>query len=124
MTDRRLEADDSPETHSQFGLRAGVEAFEKEVSGSLSVEFGRRFYEFTEEGGATDLLTDSLALTEDDFIFSYSDFTYWEIWLMGAWTINDHFSLDLLANYQPERHTEAADDSALGFGSIRLVWKP
>ena len=35
-----------------------------------------------------------------------------------------HFSLDVMANYEPERHTEQQDDSALGFASVRLVWKP
>ena len=120
----RLEADDSPETYSQFGLRAGVEAFDREVSGSLTAEFGHRVYDFTPDGSLTDPAVVSLAAAEDDFEFGYSDFNYWEIWLMGAWAITEHFSLDLLANYQPERHTEAIDDSALGFGSIRLVWKP
>ena len=120
----RLEAGDWPETYSQFGLRAAVEAFDHVVSGSLTVEFGQRLYDLSD----TETVTDAAALlptdSEDDFVYSYSDFTYWEVWLMGAWRISDHFSLDLLANYQPESHTEAIDDSALGFGSLRLVWKP
>jgi len=54
----------------------------------------------------------------------YSDFNYWKIWIMANWSINKNFSLDLLANYEPENHTENSDDSSLGFGSLRLVWRP
>ncbi len=31
--------------------------------------------------------------------------------------------LDLAANYQPENHVEEFDDTALGYGSARLVWR-
>ena len=120
----RLEAGESPESYSQFGLRTGVEAYDHSISGSLTVEFGQRLYDYDEFGSTTDEESVSLDSIEVDSLISYSDFTYWEVWLMGAWSINEHFSVDLLANYQPESHTEAIDDSALGFGSLRLVWKP
>ncbi|MBU8870866.1 MAG: hypothetical protein KOO60_08420 [Gemmatimonadales bacterium] len=124
LAGERLEAGNSPETYSQFGLRTGVEAFARDVSGSLTLELGRRLYDFIEVTENVNPASDSTGAAGSDYVFSYSDFTYWEIWLMGAWSISDHFSLDVLANYQPERHTEAVDDSALGFGSIRLVWRP
>jgi hypothetical protein len=129
LTGERLEAGDSPETYSQFGLRGGVEAFDRDISGSLSVELGQRLYDEVADASSvtqsiTDSLGPSLAAADDEFLFNYSDFSYWEIWLMAAWQINDHFSLDLLANYEPERHTKSIDDSALGFGSLRVTWRP
>ena len=129
LTGERLEAGDSPETYSQFGLRAGLEAFDHDISGLVSFEIGQRLYDAVDDASSiTDSITDSvdpsLTGSEDEFWFSYSDFSYWEIWLMAAWRINEHFSLDLLANFEPERHTEAVDDSALGFGSLRLTWRP
>ncbi len=54
----------------------------------------------------------------------YSDFNYWQIWAMGSWFLGNHFSLDVMASYEPESHTEQSDDSALGFASLRLTWRP
>jgi len=114
-------AGESPETYTQFGLRAGVESFGSDVSGSLQLEFGRRIYSQTE----TELdSSSSVDLLEDDLTSFYSDFNYWEIWLMANWAINENFSLDVMANYEPENHTEDSDDSSIGFGSVRLVWRP
>ena len=121
LTAERLDAGDSPETYSQFGFQSGVESFGSDVSGSLLVEFGRRVY----SQGAVEILDESSDIIfEDDFISFYSDFNYWKIWLMANWTISRNFSLDLMANYEPENHTENTDDTSIGFGSLRLVWRP
>ncbi len=117
----RLDAGDSPETYTQFGMRAGVESFGSDVSGSLQLEFGRRVYSQGDVALQDDPLDDILS---EDLITFYSDFNYWEIWLMANWSINAHFSLDVMANYEPENHTEKNDDSSIGFGSVRLVWRP
>lgn len=129
LAGERLAAGDSPETYSQFGLRAAVEAYADDVSGLLSVEFGQRMYDEVSDGNPvsdsiTDALDPSLVAAEDEFWFNYSDFSFWAVWLMASWRIDEHFSLDVLANYEPERHTESLDDSALGFGSVRLTWRP
>ncbi len=117
----RLDAGNSPETYTQFGLRSGVESFGSNVSGSIMIEFGRRVY----SQGSVALDPDSTDIFfEDEFISFYSDFNYWKIWVMANWAINKNFSLDMMANYEPEKHTENTDDSSLGFGSLRLVWRP
>lgn len=121
LTGGQLNAGDSPESYTQFGFRSGVESFGSEVSGSLQLEIGRRVYSQDsielESSDPEDILSDDL------FSF-YSDFNYWEIWLMANWSISRHLSLDVMANYEPENHTENADDSSIGFGSVRLVWRP
>ncbi len=121
LTSEWLDAGDSPEKYTQFGMRAGVESFGSEISGSLQLEYGRRIYS---QGDVALDSIDSQDLLSTDLLSLYSDFNYWEIWLMANWSINRHFSLDLMANYEPENHTENADDSSIGFGSIRLVWRP
>jgi hypothetical protein len=119
----RLDAPDSPETYSQLGLRAGVESYGAEVSGSVTLEYGRRVYAQGEVSlDAVDAPT--LEATLLDTILLYSDFNYWKIWLLGSWRISPQMDLDLMANYEPENHTEKSDDSALGFASIRLRWRP
>ena len=72
-------------------------------------------YELSDSAGST------IEMTHVDL---YSDYNYWKIWLMGSWFIDDHLSIDVIANYEPETHTEDTDDSALGFASVRLVWHP
>jgi hypothetical protein len=121
LTGERLDAGDSPETYTQFGLRAGVESFVSVVSGSVQLEYGRRVYSQADVELDSSTSDDLLA---DDLTSFYSDFNYWKIWLMANWYINEHFSLDLMANYEPESHTESGDDSSIGFGSVRLVWRP
>ncbi len=121
LTGERLDAGDSPETYTQFGLRAGVESYVSEVSGSVQLEYGRRVYS---QGDVELDSNNSDDLQSDDLISFYSDFNYWKIWLMANWSINEQFSLDVMANYEPENHTESGDDSSIGFGSIRLVWRP
>jgi hypothetical protein len=29
-----------------------------------------------------------------------------------------------MASYEPESHTERTDDTAIGYASVRLVWRP
>lgn len=115
-----LDAGDSPETYSQVGLRGGVETYGSDVGGSLTLEYGRRSY----AQGNVNIDPDSLDPSLFDIVALYTDFDYWKIWLMGSWRISPHFDLDLMANYEPESHTENADDSALGFASLRLRWRP
>ena len=121
LTSERFDAGDSPETYTQFGIRSGVESFGSEISGSLQLEYGRRVY----KQGSIELdSADADEIFSDDLISFYSDFNYWEIWLMANWAINRHFSLDVMANYEPENHTENSDDSSIGFATVRLVWRP
>ena len=116
----RLDAGDSPETYTQLGARAGVESYGSAVGGSVTLEYGRRVFS---QGDAVidDGSGDLLGFTISDI---YSDFNYWKIWLLGSWRISRKFSIDFLANYEPENHTENSDDSAIGFASLHLIWRP
>ncbi len=120
LAGERFDAGDSPESYTQIGLRGGLESYGAEVGGSLTLEYGRRNY----SQGSVSIGTDALDPDLWDTVLLYSDFNYWKIWLMGSWQINPHFDLDLMANYEPESHTEKADDSALGFASVRVRWRP
>lgn len=120
LAGERLDAGDSPETYNQFGLRGGVESYGSVVGGSLTLEYGRRTY----AAGEVDLDPDNVDPSGLDTIVLYTDFDYWKIWLMANWQISPQFDLDLMANYEPESHTENADDSALGFASMRVRWRP
>lgn len=120
LAGERLAAGDSPETYTQVGLRGGAESYGPVVGGSLTLEFGRRVY----TQGAVDLTGDITDPTLLDTVNLYTDFNYWKIWLMANWQMTDHLDLDLMANYEPENHTEKADDSALGFASVRVRWRP
>ncbi len=121
LAGERLDAGDSPETYTQFGFQSGVESFGSKISGSVLVEVGRRIY----SQGAVEIVDEtSDDFYEDEFISFYSDFNYWKIWIMANWTISKNFSLDLMANYEPESHTESSDDTSIGFGSLRLIWRP
>lgn len=115
-----MDAGDSPETYTQVGIMAGIESYGSEVSGSVALEYGRRLYTNPSIDVGDNLDDGSI----DTIIDLYSDFNYWQIWVMGSWYLNDHFSLDAMASYEPESHTEQDDDSALGFGSLRLTWRP
>lgn len=122
LASEKLWAKDSPDAYTEFGLRAGAEAYGGDVGGSLSLEIGQRFY----DNGSVDL---SEGFTADTSLISesydlYTNFMYWEIWLSGNWALSDQLSLDVLASYEPENHTEKEDDSALGFATIRLVYRP
>jgi len=44
-------------------------------------------------------------------------------WL-PSWRISRKFTLDFMANHEPENHTEQIDDSAIGFASVHLIWRP
>ena len=111
LTGENLDAGDEPETYSQLGLQFGAEALATRFSGSVSVEIGQRWYR------------DAINST-DAFVLEYSDYAYLALWLMGNWAFADHFSIDLTANFEPENHTEHDDDLAIGFASLRLVWRP
>ncbi len=112
LTGDHLDAGDLPETYTQFGLQGSLESYAYPFTGIIAIEYGHRWYE---NGAASD--TDEYALT-------YTDFSYLEIWAMATWSMTEHFALDLIVNYQPENHTEQDDDLALGFGTLRLVWRP
>jgi len=120
LAGERLDAGDSPETYSQFGLRGGVESYGADIGGSLTLGYGRRVY----VQGDVNIDPDATDPSEFDTVALYTDFDYWKIWLMGSWQMSSHFDLDLMANYEPESHTENSDDSALGFASLRVRWRP
>lgn len=123
LTAQHLAAGDSPEAHTQAGLRGSIEGHTPAISGLLAVELGRRWYrrqaaaEDAVENPGLDGSLDLLALT-------YSDFTYVEVWIMATWELSERVSMELAASYQPERHTERQDDTVLGYASLRLVWRP
>ncbi|MHB8078371.1 MAG: hypothetical protein ACYDIE_03850 [Candidatus Krumholzibacteriia bacterium] len=110
---------DSPETYNQTGLRVGAEANLPTLGGACTVELGRRDYTFRPppEPSAP------APTTGLDTLDLYSDFTYWAVWLAAAWSVDRRLSLDLAANWQPERHSEPADDAAVAFASARVVWR-
>lgn len=121
MAGERLAAGEVPETYSQFGLRGGIETWETAFSASLTLELGQRLYgkpATDESGGAGG------PDAQDDGYYRYSDFTYWEVWLTAAWRISDRFTLDVMANYEPENHEISGEDSALGYATVRLAWRP
>jgi hypothetical protein len=37
--------------------------------------------------------------------------------------VTGRLALDLSANWQPEQHTEPADDAAVAFASARVLWR-
>ena len=111
LTVDRLDAGDLPETYTQVGLQGSLESYAYPFTGVISIEYGHRWYETS-------------ATADDLYALAYTDFSYFEIWAMATWAMTDHFSIDLIANYQPENHTEQDDDLALGFGTLRLVWRP
>lgn len=110
---------DSPETFNQAGLRVGVEAALPTLAGVCTVEWGRRDYTFIPPPEPAP----TAPLPGLETLELYSDFTYWAVWLSAAWTVTERLSLDLSANWQPERHTEAADDAAIAFASARVLWR-
>jgi hypothetical protein len=99
----------SPETYEQAGLRAGLESYGSRLSGTCTVEHGRRRYA-DQADAASDL--------------AYSDFDYWRLWLMADYRLTDGLVLSALGSWEPESHAEPQDDVSLGFASLRLVWRP
>lgn len=117
-----LAAGDSPETYTQLGMRGGVESYGASLNGSIQVEYGRRHYH---QGGGVDGQGGYGGDAGfEDLDLTYSDFHYFEIWLMGGWNISETLRLDVMASYEPESHTEQDDDVSLGYASLRLVWRP
>lgn len=125
---QNLAAGDSPEAYTQVGLRGSLEGYSHALSGILALELGHRWYRNQTAPDPLDDLddwNDSHPLAKlVGLDLAYSDFTYLEIWIMAAWRLSERFSLELSASYQPERHTEHDDDTVLGYGSVRLVWRP
>jgi hypothetical protein len=118
VTFQRLAADDSPEAHNQIGLRGSIESHASSLGGILALELGRRWYRRRGMDGASD--PDGL----DTLLQSYSDFTYIELWIMATWQLSSRMSMELTASYLPEHHTERTDNLVLGYGALRLVWRP
>jgi hypothetical protein len=116
-----LSAGDSPESYQQAGMRAGVEHYGTRFTVAASVEYGLRDYRLT--GSVLEVASNNLEPVQLP-LFTYTDFNYWELWLMATWTLAPGLSLDVLANYEPERHTERIDDASLAFLNMRLVWRP
>lgn len=116
----RLDAGaDSPETYLQVGLRLGAETRLIALNGSCTVEVGRRDYTYAPPPEPRA----SVFASGLDDLDLYSDFTYWSLWLAVSWAAADRLAFDFSANWQPERHVEPADDSAIGFASGRAVWR-
>ena len=115
VTVEHLAAGDSPETYTQAGIRGSIESYAHPFSGTVALEMGRRWY---------DSPADAEDTLDEDLLLAYTDFTYIEIWVMASWTASDHVSIDLIASYEPESHTERDDDTALGYGTLRLTWRP
>lgn len=111
LTAENLAAGDSPESYRQAGVRGGVESYLAPCNGSLAVELGRRWY------------AHPAAASDVDALLAYSDFTYLEVWLLATVHLAANLGLEVTASYEPERHTEQTDDIALGFASLRLVWR-
>lgn len=96
------------ESYTQAGLRAGLEAYGEALSGSVTVERGRRAY------GPQDA---------DEALPAWTDFSYWRLWLLADWRLGRSLTVSALGNWEPERHSEPEDDASLGFASLRLVWR-
>lgn len=105
----RFDSAAAAESYLQGGLRAGIESFGTRLSGSCTVEYGRRDYgeQPTVEGVPT-----------------WTDFGYWRLWLLAEYGLAPDLALSALASWEPESHVEPQDDVALGFASLRLVWRP
>ena len=117
----QLAAGDMPETYNQAGLRVGLEYYGTSLIISTTIEYGLRNYNLD----TFEVDQENNSLQSDELpIFTYSDFHYWELWLMFTWSLSHHLSLDIMANYQPEKHVAELDDASLAYGSVRLVWRP
>jgi hypothetical protein len=125
---QNLAAGDSPEAFTQVGLRGSLEGYNQALNGILALELGHRWYrnqtataDLDDLNGRDDV---NWPGSSDGLDLRYSDFTYLEVWIMATCRLSAHFSLELNASYQPERHTERDDDTVLGYGNLRLVWRP
>lgn len=103
-----FESAEESESYVQAGARAGFEAYGSGLSGSVVVEHGRRSYG---------------TQATDEALPTWTDFSYWRLWLMADWRVSESLTLSALGNWEPERHTEPLDDATLGFASLRLVWR-
>ena len=105
------------ESFTQYGLRTGLDSWTSHFDCSLTVEYGRRSYSTIDSPEPS--LAGELDIYDD--LFQYSDFNYWDIWLMASLALTDRINIDLMADYQPEKHTEEMDDSTVSFVDLRLV---
>ncbi len=125
----RFDARQQPETYTQAGVRIGLETYGSAGHASLTAEYGRRDYSasLTSAEIYLDVTPGVSTMTGDPTSLSslgYSDFYYWELWLLATWALSSHFALDGMANYQPENHTEKSDDASVAFITLRLVFQP
>lgn len=109
-----LDSGTAGESYIQTGVRGGLDHVADGLSGSLTLEIGRRDYdEIATVVGPGDVPESSL----------YTDFTYVEVWLMLGVDMASNLRLDVMGSYLPENHTEETDDQMLGFGTARLVYR-
>ncbi len=95
-------SEQSQESYKQSGVKVGIDYFGEKLTVSGSLEVGRRVYEV---------------------IDYYSDFNYYEIWMMSTLYLSKNLSLDVMTNYIPENHSNEIDNQSLGFGSFQLVYR-
>lgn len=105
-----LDSTAEDERYAQLGVVGGLDHFTDRVSLSFTLEIGQRDYA-------------DPATVDPDITPLYTDFTYVELWLTGSVDLSDRLRLDALANYLPENHAEDIEDTTLGFGSLRLVYR-
>lgn len=103
-----FESAQESESYVQAGLRGGLESHGTKLWGSVVVEHGRRGYG---------------PQAADESLPTWTDFSYWRLWLMADWRLSGALTLSALGNWEPERHSEPQDDTSLGFASLRLVWR-
>ena len=109
-----LDSGDPEEEYRQIGVRGGLEHYGSSVSGTLTLEVGRRDYlAASDDANETDVLLTPL----------FTDFTYTEVWLSGSWMLDDHLGIDALASWLPESHSDDDNDQSLGFASVRVIYR-
>jgi len=109
-----LESGDPDESYHQLGVRGGLEHYGAAVSGTVTLEVGRRNYLATD---------DDPSVTGEYDTTLFTDFTYTEVWISGSWMLDDHLGIDALASWLPESHSDDDDDQSLGFASVRVSYR-
>lgn len=109
LAGERFDSADEAESYVQIGLRAGVESYGSRLSGTCTVEHGRRDYAQVTAGTTTP---------------DWTDFDYWRLWLLADYRLTDSLALAAIGTWEPESHDAADDDITLSFASLRLVWRP
>jgi hypothetical protein len=116
----RFDTQGQPETYNQLGIRCGLETFSTAGNLSFTAEYGYRDYTYFQDDASLSAFSVDLNTLSP---LTYSDFHYWELWLLSTFNLTSNLALDAMANYQPENHTERADDATVAFVSIRLVFR-